>query len=270
MLIGNKDIQNYFEDLARKGEGFNHAYLFCGSEGVGKKSLVLKIAEMVSGISSETNPDFRIISKGEEEIHISDSRELKEFIHLTAFGRYKIALIDNAHLLNRDASNALLKILEEPPGRSIIFLISHLPKMLLPTVVSRCQIWKFKPIQGDELVNYLINQKKISKETALSISKFARGSLGLALELAENFDNFKKSVNLLNKLAKADLKERFETAKKISASQEDLKKAVKDWLIYSAALPGKKLAGKVLRLTGIISRPQFNHRLALENFLINI
>lgn len=268
-MLGNKDIQDYFQDLIKKA-GFSHAYLFCGPEGVGKKSLVLNIAKMLGNGNLETNPDFRILSKGDEEILISDIRGIKEFIHLTPFGSYKIAVIDNAHLLTRDASNALLKVLEEPPGRSIFFLITHLPKMMLATIISRCQIWRFKPIKEKDILDYLIEEKKINRETAVFVSKIAKGSLGLALELAQNFDNFKRSINLLDRLTKTGLKERFDAAKKISSSPDELRKVVLDWLIYSASLGAKPFAGKILHLANIVSKPQFNHRLALENFLINI
>ncbi|MEK7124121.1 MAG: hypothetical protein AAB877_00325, partial [Patescibacteria group bacterium] len=133
-MLGNKEIQNYFGTLV-ENDNLSHAYLFYGPEGVGKKSFVFRISELISGPVAG-NPDLKIIDKGDEEIHIADVRELKSFIHLTPFGRYKVAVINNAHNLGRDASNALLKILEEPPGKSVLFLISHLPKLLAATVVS--------------------------------------------------------------------------------------------------------------------------------------
>ncbi|MBI2003383.1 MAG: hypothetical protein HYS78_00135 [Parcubacteria group bacterium] len=268
MLIGNKKIQEYFSGLV-KNETLSHAYLFHGPEGVGKKFLAFKIAELLSG-SIKTNPDLRIIDKGNEEIHIADIRDLKGFIYLTPFGKCKIAVINNAHNLGHDASNALLKILEEPPGKSVLFLVTHLPKMLLPTVLSRCQAWRFRPLKENEVLRYLIAEKGIKEEIASSAAKLSSGSLGLALGLAENFNNFQKNVNLLNKLLKADFKERFETAKKISANPDDLKKMTGDWFIYSASLPDKRHAKELLYLNSIVSKSQYNHRLALENFLANL
>lgn len=268
MFIGNQQIKNYFEKLVAN-DALSHAYLFYGPEGVGKKPFAFGISEAMSG-PARNNPDLKIIDKGKEEIHITDIRELKSFIHLTPFGRYKIVIINNAHNLGRDASNALLKILEEPPGKSILFLISHLPKLLLATVASRCQPIRFRPLKENEILDYLVNEKKIKKEAAGPAARLAKGSLGLAVELADNFDNFQKNANLLNKLAKADFRERFETAKKISAGSESLKKTVKDWLIYSGSLPDKKLSRELLYLNNTLSRPQFNHLLALENFLINL
>lgn len=268
MLLGNREIQNYFKNLI-KNDGLSHAYLFYGPQGVGKKPFAFWISEAIAG-PVRNNPDLKIIDKGSEEIHIADVRELKNFIHLTPFGKYKVVIMNNAHNLGRDASNALLKILEEPPGKSIFFLISHLPKLLLATVASRCQLIRFRPLKEDEILDHLVNEKKIKKEVAGPAARLAKGSLGLAVELASNFENFQKNTNLLNKLVKADLKERFETAKRISAGSESLKKTAEDWLIYSVSLPDKKLSRELLHLNNMLSRPQFNHRLALENFLINL
>ncbi|MEK7536992.1 MAG: hypothetical protein AAB584_00895 [Patescibacteria group bacterium] len=273
MLIGNQQIQNYFENLIKQGS-LSHAYLFYGPEGVGKKLLAFKISELIAG-PTVSNPDLKVIDKEKDEIHIADIRELKDFIHLTPFGKYKIAIINNANNLGHDASNALLKILEEPPGKSILFLVSHLPKMLLSTVVSRCQPVRFRPLREQEILDHLAGLaergiNKIKKDVAETCSKLSNGSLGLALELANNFEGFQKNINLLNKLMRADLKERFEAAKKISDSFEDLKKTAGDWFIYSASLVDKRLAKEILHLSNILSRPQFNHRLALENFMINL
>lgn len=265
MFIGNSSIREYFNKLL-KSDNLSHAYLFYGPEGVGKKSFALKLATELCG----TSTDLKFIDKGAEEILISDIRELKSFIHLTPFGKNKVVIINNVHNLGRDASNALLKILEEPPGKAVLFLISHLPQAIIPTVASRCQLVRFRPFKENEITAYLINEKKIKKEFAGSVAKLSRGSLGLALEIAENFNNFQKNITLLYKLIKADFGGRFETAKKIVSDQEGLKKTVIDWLVYSASLPDKKFAKKILYLNNVISKSHYNHRLALENFLTNL
>lgn len=268
MFIGNPHIKDYFEKIV-KLDSLSHAYLFYGPEGAGKKFLVLKLAEKLLG-NLNNSPDLKIIDKGGDQIYISDIRELRNFLYLTSFGKYKVAIINNAHSLNQEASNALLKVLEEPPGKTIIFFITHLEKVLLPTIISRCQLIRFKPLKKSEIIDYLVEEKRIKKETAKTAAKFANGSLGLALELANNFNNFQKNINLLNKLLKADFMERLETSKKISADSESLKKTAGDWFLYSASLPEKKLAKELLHLNSILAKSQFNRRLFLDNFLINI
>ena len=267
MLIGNQHIKVYFENIVAN-DVFSHAYLFHGPEGVGKRSFVLNLVENICG-NMPGNPDLKIIDKVRDQILIADIRELKNFIYLTPFGKHKVAVINNAHNLTQDASNALLKVLEEPPGKSVVFLITHLPRQIVETVLSRCQTWRFSPLKRKEIYDYLVGEKKAAREVASMVSEAANGSLGKALELADDFDGFKKNIALLERLMKADFVLRFETAKKISVDYEDLKKTMGDWLVWSAGAD-KKLAGKLMRLNNVLSRPQFNHRLALDNFLINV
>ena len=269
MFLGNKWAIKYFNDLI-KNETLSHAYVFYGPQGVGKKSLALNISQKLLG-ALNSSPDIKIIDKGGEQIYISDIRDLKNFLYLTSFGKYKVAIINNAHNLNPEASNALLKVLEEPPGRSLTFLVTHLERALLPTIISRCQLIRFRPLGETEIFDYLVDEHKIKKEEALKAAKLARGSLGLAIDLASNFEEFKKNVSLLNELLKSGFARRFETAKEISAAPDSLKKVVKNWFIYAASLEGgEKLAKELLYLNNIISRPQFNHRLVFENFLAGL
>ena len=281
MFIGNPHIKEYFGKLI-KSDALSHAYLFHGPEGVGKKLFALELSGLIVGPYAAS--DLKVIDKKNEEIHIADIRELKDFINLTPFGKQKVVIINNSHNLGRDASNALLKVLEEPPGKSVIFLISHFQKMLLPTLTSRCQAWRFRPFKKNEILDYLNRdpegvppragpygaREKINKERAYLIAKMAGGSLGLAVKLSDNFNNFQKNANLLNKLARADYKERFDTVKKISADSDELKKTVEDWFVYSASLSSKRVAREILYLNNILSKSQFNHRLALENFLAKL
>ena len=115
-----------------------------------------------------------------------------------------------------------------------------------------------------------MTSRGVKNETVGQAAKLGRGSLGLALEIAENFNDFQKNINLLDRLVKADFGFRFETAKKIGANPEELKKTVSDWLISSASWPEQKLTRKLMYLNQVISKSQFNHRLALENFLVQL
>lgn len=272
MLIGNKLIQNYFDNLIKK-DSFTHAYLFYGPEGVGKKMFSLEIAKRLLG-NLVIDLDLKIIDKGENQIYISDIKDLRNFLYLTSFRKYKIALINNAHNLNQEASNALLKILEEPPGeKTIIFLITNFPNLLLPTIISRCQLIRFKPIKREEILNNLLKEK-INKELASAAVKFANGSFGLAKKLIDNFKKFEKNINLLKSLEKENFLEKSNFAKNIANNQEELKELIRDWLIYLKAniknFSKPELIRELLYLNNIISQPQFNQRLALEKFLLKL
>lgn len=281
-IIGNKTIQRYFDVLV-KDDALSHAYLFLGPQGVGKKTFALNLAKEVAGdqannldirfINKENSPSHSNMSGGGKQIYVSESRDLKSFLSLTPFGRYKVVVIDNAHHLNQEASNALLKFLEEPPGKSLIILITHLPKILLPTIISRCQLVRFKPLNKEEIADYLIEEKKINKKTAQAIAGLSKGSVGQALKLADNFESFQKDIGLLAKLKKADLLARFDFVKRVSGDNDKLDELIGNWILY---LGGgikenfeavRELRG-LLSLKWLVSHPHFNHRLALENFLI--
>jgi DNA polymerase III subunit delta' len=120
------------------------------------------------------------------EIVVDDVREIGTFLHLTAAeGGWRIVIVDGADAMNRNAANALLKILEEPPRRSTLLLIAHSPGKLLPTVRSRCRQMKLSPL-STATVRTLLDRycPDLDDKAAAAITDLAEGSIGRALELA--------------------------------------------------------------------------------------
>ena len=144
-----------------------HAYLFSGPVGIGKaltakayiKYLVQADKFLAKRIDENNFIDLLYISKQDQgEITIDNIRKAHDFFNQTpAEGKYKFVIIDGAEELNLNAANALLKILEEPKPNTHLFLISHAAYKLLPTIRSRCQNIKFKPleIQGSEMEDFI-------------------------------------------------------------------------------------------------------------------
>src|SRR3990167_933197 len=131
MLIGHNKQKKYFKHVASNG-ALNHAYLFTGSEMIGKKVLALELFATINKRDYLNDPDFTFVgpnlSEDESRIHIEDIRKLKSFFRFKPYsGPYKMAIIDDAHCFTDEAANALLKIIEEPPQLSIIILISSMP-----------------------------------------------------------------------------------------------------------------------------------------------
>jgi len=172
-------------------------YLFTGPEGVGKKTVALALAEELIG--SAQHPDVHIIADEDPQIKIEAIRRLQKEINLKAYeGEYKVFIIDNAHTLTPEASNALLKILEEPPKKSLIILISDKPNLLFKTVISRCKILKFLPLQRALLEDILRKDYSLDKYLAHFLAYFSDGSLGRALKLKEEGVISRKN-NLIDK-----------------------------------------------------------------------
>ncbi|HZC16553.1 MAG TPA: DNA polymerase III subunit delta', partial [Caulobacteraceae bacterium] len=92
--------------------------------------------------------------------------------------------VDAVDDMNPSAANALLKTLEEPPDRGVLFLISHAPGGLLPTIRSRCRSLRFAPWPEVEVAAFVARHAEVSAEAALSLARMSRGSPGRALELA--------------------------------------------------------------------------------------
>lgn len=120
------------------------------------------------------------------EIVVDDVREIATFLHLTAAeGGWRIVIVDGADAMNRNAGNALLKILEEPPRRALLVLVAHSAGKLLPTIRSRCRHMKLPPLSQTDLQLLLTRHcPELAENGAARVADLAEGSIGRALELA--------------------------------------------------------------------------------------
>jgi DNA polymerase-3 subunit delta' len=127
------------------------------------------------------------INKGySQEIKIEDIRGLRQEASLRPYeARYKVFIINDAHNLNDESSNAFLKTLEEPPGHSIIILISDKPALLFRTVISRCRKIKFSALRTEDLEGILRDDYSIDKGLLYYIARFSEGRLGCALRMKD-------------------------------------------------------------------------------------
>lgn len=187
-----------------------HALLFTGIEGIGKKKTALAFATALNcqtnygrqpaeiepiepcgqcrpckKIAAGHHPDVIVLTPEQSRIKISAIRDLG---HMLAAKPYealqRVVIIDQAQAMNPQAGNSLLKLLEEPPADTTLILIAANTFSLLPTIVSRCQQLRFKPIPDQTLTEYL-KQKGISPEQADILGKLANGSFARAKDLAE-------------------------------------------------------------------------------------
>jgi len=121
------------------------------------------------------------------EIVVDDVRAIAKFLSLTpAEGGWRIVVIDSAEEMNRIAANAVLKVLEEPPGKSLLLLTSHNPGRLLPTIRSRCSLLAMKPLGQPEILDLLrAAHPEMTDADARALAHLSDGSIGRALELQE-------------------------------------------------------------------------------------
>ncbi|HKJ70418.1 MAG TPA: DNA polymerase III subunit delta' [Gammaproteobacteria bacterium] len=178
--------------------------LLAGPEGTGKRTAALRMAASLlcargpaAGPCGEcapcrhyaagTAPDYVELSAARgEEIRIDQIRDLTRQSSLTPqeSGR-RVVLVDPAEAMNDYAANALLKLLEEPPGAVHFLLISHRPDRLLATIRSRCQTVAFRAVAGDRLGRWLAEGQGVPAERAVLAARLSGGAPGRALALAE-------------------------------------------------------------------------------------
>jgi DNA polymerase-3 subunit delta' len=133
------------------------------------------------------NPYHKITIPKASNIKISSIRDIKKFLSFDYSDIiYRIVLISDAHLMNEEAQNALLKSLEEPPEGVIFILTTPFPNNLRETIRSRCWVINFQPLSSDDLSKILISKFNIEEKLAKQIAPFSGGSVVNALRLLEN------------------------------------------------------------------------------------
>lgn len=149
---------------------------------------ILPCGECIScrKILSGNHPDIIQINPSGSMIKISQIRALCQTLSMKPYEAYlRVVILSDAHYLNPEASNALLKMLEEPPDRTLLILITSLESMLLPTILSRCQRIRFSPIPVKDLEALLMSEYGTSLEKASVIASLAYGSYTRAQHLIE-------------------------------------------------------------------------------------
>ncbi len=146
-----------------------------------------KIVKAIRSGETLSEDDMQDLKKS-TVIKVDEVRTINEFLHKKSFdGNWRIVILDSVDDLNTAGANAILKILEEPPVKSLLLLISHNPNQLLPTIKSRCAKLNLQPLSEDTVASLLRRYMPELSESAVSgIAKISSGSIGKALNYAEN------------------------------------------------------------------------------------
>jgi len=159
--------------------------------------------------------DFHIIKKEKDKknISIEQVRDFISILSLSSFGgSYKIGIVKHAESLSTNASNALLKTLEEPKDKTIIILISKDIDSLPATIVSRSQVLSFKPVKSDSIYEYLLTDFQVQRERARNIARLSLGRPALAVKFTEDndfYDFYNDKVEAILNMQNEDINGRF-------------------------------------------------------------
>jgi len=305
MTIGHKKQREVLERLA-KGKNIPHALLFSGVEKIGKKKVAVEFIKSIfcekekgfcgecyscKSIDSSSFPDLSIIEAKDRNIEIEEVRDLQNRLSLKSYNNsLKIGIIDDAHLMRKDAQNALLKVLEEPKGDTLLILITSYPQMLLPTVRSRLEEIKFSIVSRKEIEDYLISLGA-KEEKAKEIALISSGQIGKAIEFFNNEDKlnfFNKAVKDIVSLARSEMYKRFDFAKEFKENQDEIVNVLDVWerfmrreiLLKVYGNKGslenyslkkiKEVIDELEKTKYLIENTNVNKKLALENLLITL
>lgn len=250
-IIGHKNVVKFLKKSIINNK-LAHAYLFCGLEHLGKKTVAehfavslfnsINVSQAINIHDLEKHPDFYRIKKKENKknISIEQIRKLRESLSLHSFiGSYKIALIEEAQLLTEEANNALLKTLEEPTKETVIVLLVTNLNTLPKTIVSRCQIIRFLPVSKKEILKFSTFQKKISDDDRNLIVPLSQGRPGIVINFLkhpEKLTEYQERVQRFIEILKSNFQKRWQIINqlmpqgiKFSEFQEDFQDLVFVW-----------------------------------------
>ncbi len=233
-----------------------HAYLITGPQGVGRRTLALRFAQ---GLNCQTppvpgqpcrtcsvckrievmqHPDLAVVQAEHEGevLRIDQVRELQHSLALAPYeARYRVALILRFEEAHTSAANAMLKTLEEPPAQVVVILTAKSVENLLPTIVSRCEVIRLRPLSLEETSLGLQSINGVPPETAELLAHISGGRPGYALRLYTQphlFEQRRSFIEEQVQVLASSRRERFAFAFAHLNNKDDLRSELQVWLTF--------------------------------------
>ncbi|MCJ7661672.1 MAG: DNA polymerase III subunit delta' [Anaerolineales bacterium] len=233
-----------------------HAYLFTGPKGVGKRTMAIRFAQAINCDKSPSpgepcfecrtctliermqHPDLAIVQSEREgrTLKVGQVRELQHEVSLTPYeARYRVAILLRFEEASISAANALLKTLEEPPPQVKIVLTAESSERLLPTIVSRCEVLRLRPLAVNDISLGLSSKMKIPNEQSILLAHISGGRPGYALRLQnepELLTKRNKWLDDLQHMIPSSRVERFTFAENLAKDKDALVEILQVWLSF--------------------------------------
>jgi DNA polymerase-3 subunit delta' len=276
-IFGHDWAVNLLQAHAAGGK-LRHAYLFIGPEGVGRQTMAIRFAQALNCRESSTpgqfcgtcrdcrqiaamqHPDLNILlpEEGHRDILVDQIRALQHHLALAPYtGAYRIALLPDFQYATTEASNALLKTLEEPSDKVVLLLTANDLESLLPTIVSRCEVVRLRPVSIESAQEYLRSVKGLSTEKAKLIAHLTSGRIGAAIHYAEEPEHLIQREEILSNFLVLLQEKRVERFNAAEALVKPYEKA-------------REKAGEVLPVWLSFWRDVFIHASGADVPLVNI
>lgn len=293
-IIGHdKQLKQIEADIA--SGNLAHSYLLAGPNSVGKFTVARKMAGILQcksdfchncstclQISKGSHIDTLEMS-GKDSIKIADVRKLIERANMTRQSEYKVFLIQSIERMTIEAANSFLKILEEPPEKTIFILTTNNLRSLLPTIISRVRVIKFGSVSMRFLKEKLTALYPDREEADLhKACLFSLGKTGKAVELMENPESLAKYIefyhHVQNFLDHKNIVDRFTYIEDLLAEEGDLEKFLNilTHVLRSKVLEGHNQSRKYIETisnieeSSILLKKNINSRLVLENLMLSL
>jgi len=291
-IIGHeKQLIQLEQDL--ESGNLSHAYLLTGPNSVGKHTVSRKMAGILQcendfchkcpaclQVSHGNHIDTLELEDDKNSIKIEDVRKIIERCSMTGQSKYKIFLIQSIERMTNEAANSFLKVLEEPPPKTVFILTTNSVRDLLPTIISRVRTIKFNHFSANYLEEKLISlYPDFSPETIKQISLLSMGKSGKALHLIENPDSLAAYMKVYRDvqdfLGHKNIVDRFSYVEDISGEKKDIALFLNilTHILRSKLLEGERDEKYINTLSkieeaGILLKRNINVRLVLENLML--
>ena len=232
-----------------------HAYLFSGPPGLGRRTLALRFAQALNcptplkpgipcgvcrdcqQIAAMRHADLTVVQSEAEGsiLKVDQVREARKTLTLKPYmSKYRVALFLRFHEANDNAANALLKTLEEAPSYAVLILTADSPEQLLPTILSRCEVLRLRPLSV-EAVQRELEKRGLENSRARLIAHISGGRMGYAIRLTEDgalLESREERLNDLLALLPASRVEKFAYADRLARDKEAMRQTIAYWLSY--------------------------------------
>lgn len=317
-IAGHKIAVEGLKRAVRNGN-ISHFYILEGEEGLGKMTigrvfaktlLCLQKGEEPCGNCSScrrfetgAHPDYLEIRPEKGMIR---KGEVEGIIHAMTMSPFeserKVILMDEAHLMNKEAQNALLKTLEEPPAYAHLILVTSSPKDLLPTIRSRGQNIRFYPLDRGSVKKVLLDEFGADQYNADFLADYSKGSIGKAIKLLRDeqfFSDREWAIELIESLLKGEKQRIFSSSEEFAERKDRILQILdifllwfRDLLLYKASADSSLIVNRdrlkliseqstldFEKINGIIEKIQdtiyniqmnVNYQLSIETMLLKI
>jgi DNA polymerase-3 subunit delta' len=259
-LLGHEWAVDMLRQHVARGD-VRHAYLFCGPPGIGRRTLALRLAQALNcekpigagmpcytcrtckQIETMQHPDLTVIQSLDGDnlpkeggiLKVDQIREFQRAINLKPFqSPHRVVLFLRFQEANDNASNALLKTLEEAPAHAVLILTADNPEQLLPTIVSRCEILRLRPLPIEAVVADLM-ERGLDEDNARLLAHISGGRPGFARRLMDNaalLEKREERLDDLQTLLPAPRVEKFSYAEKLAKDKDAMRQTILVWLSY--------------------------------------